>query len=204
MSERIKQTINNLTNNGFKVKYFEDAASAKEAILKDIGVKESVGFGGSITVRDLNIYEALKTSDNNVFWTWKTEDKDERKVMALESSRSDVYITGCNAITESGSLINIDGTGNRISSMLYGHKQVIMVAGINKLTGTYEEAILRIKNQASGQNARRLGLDTPCAKLDKCMNCDSPQRICNATLIIERQPSGVPITIYLFNESMGY
>jgi len=115
-----------------------------------------------------------------------------------------MLISGTNAITEGGSLINIDGTGNRLSGMLYGHKKTIIIAGVNKIAGNYEEAMLRIKNVACPANARRLNRNTPCAQLGKCMNCSSPERICKATLIIDRQPSGVPITIYLINEELGF
>jgi len=201
MNERTNRTIANLTQNGFTVKYFEDGESAKKALIEDVGADLSVGFGGSVTVDKLGIYEALQSKGNPVFWHWKSEDKKE----ALKQARgTDVYISGCNAITESGSLVNIDGTGNRLSGILYGHKQVFMVTGVNKIAGNYEEAMLRIKNQACGLNAKRLSLATPCAESGKCMNCDSPKRICRATLIIDRLPLGAQMTIYLIGESLGY
>ena len=201
MNERTNRTISNLKQNGFTVKYFDDAESAKKAILEEVSPNQSVGFGGSVTVDKLGIYDALKEKGNSVFWHWKAEDKKK----ALQDVRtSDVFFTGCNAITESGSLVNIDGTGNRLSGILFGHKQVFMVTGVNKITANYEEALIRLKNHACPLNAKRLGLNTPCAEIGKCTNCDSPQRMCKATLIIDRQPGGTPITIYLIGESLGY
>lgn len=204
MDGRVERTIENLKKNGFTVKYFEDAARAKEAILAEVEADASAGFGGSVTVDGMGIYEALKEKGHPVFCHWKVGPGEDRKAILREAATTDVYFTSSNAITEAGALVNIDGTGNRLSSMLYGHKRLFVVAGVNKIAGSYEEAIIRIKNQTCGPNARRLGLKTPCAELDKCMNCSSPQRICKATLIIDRQPNAVPVTIYLINEKLGY
>ncbi|MGI6728412.1 MAG: lactate utilization protein [Anaerovoracaceae bacterium] len=203
-NDLIEKTIKNLQHNGFKVNYFTNRKDAKAAILNEILPNESIGFGGSATVEDLKIYESLKERGNPVFWHWRIPEGEDRKEILKKAANTNIYFSGTNAITESGSLVNIDGTGNRLSGMLFGHDKIFIVTGVNKITRNYEEAILRIKNVSCPANTKRLRRNTPCAKLGKCMNCDSPDRICKATLIIDRQPSGVPISIFLINEELGY
>jgi len=200
----IDRTIESLKENGFTVKYFEDSKSAKAAILDEVIPGQTVGFGGSMTVADMEIYEALQDRTNPVYWHWKAKEGEDRKDILRKAATADIYLSSTNAITENGILVNIDGTGNRLSGMLYGHDRVIIVAGVNKITRSLDEALIRIKNVATPANAKRLGMNTPCAKLGKCMNCSVPDRLCRATLIIDRQPNGVPITIYLIGESLGY
>jgi L-lactate utilization protein LutB len=206
VASSVERTIDSLRRNGFAVKYFESKEEAKTAILEDMPLDETVGFAGSVTVDEMKIYEALVSRGSKAFWHWKlTDSQSQTKEEVLAAAASaDVFLSGTNAITEYGSLVNIDGTGNRLSGMLYGHKKVYIVVGVNKIAGSYEEAMLRIKNVASPANAKRLNRKTPCATLGKCMNCDSEDRICKATLIIDRQPGGVPITLYLINENLGF
>lgn len=138
----------------------------------------------------MGIYEALKEKGNTIYSHLHSTEGEDLKEILKNAANATVYFTSSNAITEAGVLINIDGTGNRLSSMLYGHEQVFVIAGVNKIVRNYEEAILRIKNVVAPSNAKRLNRNTPCAKLAKCMNCDSEDRICKATLIIDRQPGG--------------
>jgi L-lactate utilization protein LutB len=204
MQNTVKNTILNLEKNGFTVRYFEKTDEAVNSLVSDIRPEESVGFGGSMTVSDLGIYEKLMEQGNQLFWHWKSLPGVVKSVVISNAATADIYITGTNAITEDGRLVNIDGIGNRLSSMLYGHNRVYIVSGVNKIAGNIDEAIIRIKNIASPKNAERLNLDTPCRHLGKCMNCDSPQRICSATLILDRQPRSLKIIIYLIDESLGY
>jgi L-lactate utilization protein LutB len=204
MENRITRTIDNLTNNGFTVRYFEKSADAVASLISDIDVNESVGIGGSVTIDDLGIYEKLVSKNCNVLWHWKAEATANRNDIMLQAASSNVYLSSTNAITEDGRLVNIDGSGNRLSGMLYGHERLYIICGVNKIAGSLDEAMIRIKNIASPKNALRLNLDTPCRHLGKCMNCDSPQRICRATLILDRQPRAVKVIIYLINESLGY
>lgn len=202
MIERIKNTMRNLEKNGFEVRYFENEFSAVDSLLKDISADESVGFGGSMTVSELGIYDKLVKQGSAVYWHQKKPD--DRAAELGRAATATVYLTGTNAITEDGRLVNIDGTGNRTSSMLFGHDRAYIIAGVNKIARNLDEAMIRIKNVACPKNAERLKLDTPCRHLGKCMNCDSPQRMCNATLILERQPKGVKVILYLINENLGY
>lgn len=200
----IDRTVENLKINGFGVKYFENSKAAVNALLDEIAPEKSVGFGGSMTIDELKIYEMLKERGNPVYWHFRLEKDLDRVSVLKQAASADIYLSSSNAITESGSLVNIDGTGNRLSAMLFGHEKVIIIAGVNKIARSLDEAFIRIKNVAAPLNTKRLKRDTPCAQVGKCMNCDVPDRVCRATLIIDRQPGGVPITIYLINEGLGY
>ena len=142
-----------------------------------------------MTVREIGLVSLLEKQGNILYDHWKqglTQEESLRIRRAQQSS--DVYITSANAITLSGEIVNIDGACNRISAMGFGPKEVIILAGRNKIVQDVSAGIARIKNEAAPLNARRLGLDLPCAKLGRCVECDSPQRICRGTLILERRP----------------
>ncbi len=202
MNDMLKNTLRNLEKNGFTVRYFQDKASAVEALIKDIGVEETVGISGSVTIAELGIYDKLAEKGNTVYWhQLRPLDKPAELARAAGAK---VYLTSINAITEDGRLVSIDGTGNRLSGMLYGHERLYIVSGVNKIARNLDDAMIRIKNVACPKNAERLKLDTPCRHLGKCMNCDSPDRMCNATLIMERQHKGVKVILILIDETLGY
>lgn len=204
MRDEVERTIENLKRNGFSVNYHATKEEAMAALLAAIAPEESVGYGGSVTLQELGVFEALKARGQTQSWHWMPGEGDDRRALLARSAASDVFLTGTNAITEDGTFVNIDGTGNRLSGMLFGHKRVLMVAGTNKIVRNYEEAMIRIKNVASPLNARRLDRKTPCAVTGKCWNCNVPDRICRATLIIDRQMGGAPITLHLIGEPLGY
>ena len=203
MNEQTKRTIESLKNNRFDAVYFETAAEAKEYLLKEIG-DQSAAFGGSVTLDKIGIYDALKERGNEVYWHWYPEEGADRKKIMMKAMTTDVYLSGINGLTEDGTIINIDGTGNRLSGMLFGHDHLYLVAGINKISLNFQESMIRIKNVACPKNTQRLGIPTPCEKTDKCMNCNSPNRICNATLIMEKQHGGIPTTVVLIGENLGF
>ena len=196
--------IENLKKNGFEVRFFDKSDAAVEILIKEIPKEKTIGFGGSVTVNELNIVEELIKDNRTVYHSKLAKDPSQRKAMSKNAASAEVYISSANAITIDGRIINIDATGNRISSMLYGHEKVYLICGTNKIAKNYEEAILRIKNQVCGRNAERLNLDTPCRATGKCMNCNSPDRICKATLILEKCPSSQQVIVYLIDEILGY
>lgn len=203
MSERAKKTIEALRKNNFKAQYFDDVESALDALLNKIKVDESVGIGGSMTISQLDIPNILKKRGNEVHFHWLESTPEGIDSARLLASRSDVYLTSTNALTEKGQLINIDGIGNRATSMVYGPKKVYIICGINKIAKNVDDAIELIKNNAY-KNARRLKLNTPCAVTGKCNDCDSPQRMCNVTVIIEKNPNKIEIEVLLINKELGY
>lgn len=118
---------------------------------------------------------------------------------------TDVYLTSANAVAEDGSIINLDGTGNRISSTLYGHKKVIFVVGRNKLVSTAEEAVWRTRNIASPKNAQRLSRKTPCAACaERCYDCTSTERICSGLAVHLKKMGGCEMEVVLIDQPLGY
>ena len=191
-----QKTIENLKQNGFSVQYFEtrqQACDYLKAQLKD----EIIGFGGSMTANELGLYELLG-EQNTVCWHWK-----DPAVLAKQGGFT-AYITSANAVSETGELVNIDGTGNRVAASLFGPKKVFFVCGKNKVTADLASAIDRARNIAAPINAKRLNRNTPCAVAGKCMDCDSPERICRGMVVHMRKMGGAEINeLIIINEDLG-
>ncbi len=203
MNESVKRTVESLQKNGMKAVYFEDPDSAVDYLLDNIKSEETVGIGGSMTVKSLGIPEKLLSRGNKVFFHWlesTPEGMDEARNNAI---KADVYLSSTNALTEGGVLVNIDGTGNRVASMIFGPKRVFVLCGVNKITKDLDSALKRIKDNTY-KNARRLKLDTPCAHTEKCNDCRSPQRMCSITSIIERRPSKTGFEVIIIGRELGY
>lgn len=193
----------NLEKNGFEVAIVENADAVREALLSEIPKEAVVGFGGSMSVLETGIYDALVDRGNKTLWHWKVE-PEYRSAVCQEAAFADVYLASSNALLEEGELLNIDGTGNRVSAMFYGPKKVILVIGKNKIAKNYEAALERIQTIASPKNARRLNRKTPCATLNRCTDCDSPDRMCMVTSLIEKKPPTMAYKIFLVNEELGF
>lgn len=197
----LETAVKNLSAHGFCVRVFETGEEAVRAIRQELSGK-TIGFGGSVTLRQLGLFEAL-SEHNSVFWHWK-QDAAEARSKAMTAQ---VYFTSANAISETGEIINIDGTCNRVSSMLYGHEALYFVAGTNKLAPDLASAMERARNIAAPLNARRLSCKTPCALAEpmRCHDCSSPDRICNAFLTLARPSGGIGKThVILIKEDLGY
>ncbi|WP_026894055.1 lactate utilization protein [Clostridiisalibacter paucivorans] len=203
MSDTIKDTMDRLNKNGFNVSFFESLDDVKKKVLSEISSEDSIGFGGSMTIEQSGIYDELKNRNNEVYWHWKVA-PDKRNAERINASNATIYITSTNAITEDGKLVNIDGVGNRVSSMFYGHNKVYIIAGMNKITSNLEDAIKRIKEEACPKNAERLDLNTPCRYTGVCNDCQSKDRMCNVTVIVEKCPKTIEIKILLVNEKLGF
>ena len=189
----------NLEARGYTVRVFPTGKEAADYLDAAIDGK-SVGFGGSVTLDALGLYERLGTHNRTV-WHWKWEDKDAARREALTT---EVYLTSANALAETGELINIDGAGNRVAAALFGHEKVIFVVGRNKLAPTVDAALWRARNIASPQNAKRLGKKTPCAlKGDRCYDCRSPERICRGLVTHWGPMIGMEAEVLLIDEDLG-
>lgn len=201
----IEKTIAALNKSNFKAVYAKNAGQAREIVLSLIKKDDTVGFGGSVTLDETGILDAIVDRGHEVYSTVianrRSQDKNESKRMGMNA---DVYVTGTNAVTLAGDLINIDGSGNRVAAMTFGPEKVIVVMGKNKITDNPHTAIARIKKHACGKNARRLNLNTPCAIDDLCTDCDSPQRMCNVTMRTQCPPHGTEIHVILIDEDFGY
>ena len=187
----------NLEDRGFSVRTFATAAEAAAYLNEAIDGK-TVGFGGSVTLKDMGLYELLG-SHNEVHWHW-VNGPEERKAAV----QTQVYLSSANGLAETGEIINIDGGGNRVASTLYGHEKVYLVIGRNKLAPTYDEALWRARNIASPKNAQRLGRKTPCAvKGDRCYDCKSPERICRGLVVLWGPMMGMETEVILVDEDLG-
>ena len=188
----------NLEAKGFTVTTFATAAEAA-AYLNSAIDGTTVGIGGSMTVKEMGLFDML-ASHNEVFWHWVNGPQER-----LKAADAKVYITSVNGISETGELINIDGAGNRVASMLYGHEKTYFVAGKNKLAPTYDEALWRARNIAAPKNAQRLSCKTPCAvKADHCYDCKSPDRICRGMAVLWEPMTGIDMEVVLVDEALGY
>ncbi len=205
IEEKAKKAVEKLKAHEFKAIYVETREGAVQEIWKYITPKLRIGIGGSLTIRELGILEKLEEQGNTVYNHWKPGLSKENvlEIRKLQMT-SDLFLSSVNAITLNGELVNIDGIGNRVNSINFGPGKVILVVGYNKIVDDVQEAIHRIKNFAAPLNARRLNIDVPCAKVGKCVDCNSPNRICRVTVIHERKPSLTDILIILVGEELGF
>ena len=198
----LEKTIRALKGRGFAVSRFAAKEEAADYLAGEVKGM-SVGLGGSMTLKEIGVEDRLK-ENNTVYWHWTaTADPQEALRQAMTT---DVYLLSANAIAEdTGEILNIDGTGNRVSSSLFGHKKVYFVAGKNKISPNYESALFRLRNVVSPKNAQRLGRKTPCAlNADKCYNCDSPERICKALVVFFQKIGSMDVEVILIDEDLGY
>lgn len=203
--QALEQTVKALQKNGMEAAWVSSSLEARDRVLEMIPAGASVGVGGSMTIRQTGLLSALQESGHTVYQHWQPNITKEDRLQILQSARSaDVYLASVNAVTREGELVNIDMTGNRVSSMIFGPSKVILIVGVNKIVRDVSEGIWRTKNVATPPNARRLGAKTPCAQLGYCTDCDSPGRLCRAVTIIERKPSMTNLAVLLVNEELGY
>ncbi len=214
---RIKRTMENLEKNGMKAVYAPDKDSALDLLRNLLVPGETIGVGGSATLDQIGAIALVRDPKYSFFDRYdkeaSAEEIDQRKRDALTA---DTFIASSNAITETGLLYNVDGTGNRLSAFIYGPKRLIVVAGYNKIVPTVEDAIVRIKTVSAPANAVRLGLDTYCAKHGHCINmtidrnnlmfpatgsCNS--MLCTSAAVTGRQKPG-RVTVIIVGEELGY
>lgn len=198
--EKLQKLNEKLNRLGFVSAIAENAEQAKEIALGIIG-GGSVGIGGSVTVRELGLYESLLSLGNEVFWHWQGGPDMRRKAMV-----ADFYLCSANAVTEDGCLILTDGGGNRVAALSFGPKNAVVIIGRNKIVRDKAEGVARIKSAAcSGKNGKRLNLSTPCAVAGVCNDCNSPQRMCSVTAFFERPSKGLErVYVILVDEDLGY
>ena len=198
--EKISHT---LSQKGYDVSTFATAAEASDYLNCQID-GATVAFGGSVTLQQMNLYETLG-QHNQVLWHWHTPEGQTPPDVLRAAMSSDIYLTSVNGLAETGELINIDGSGNRVSAMFYGHKKLYFIVGVNKIAPTYEAALWRARNIAAPLNAQRLSRKTPCAiRGDKCFDCDSPQRICKGLAVLWQKMGSCEMEVVLINEKLGY
>lgn len=193
----------NLKDKGYTVTIFQTAAEAVKYLDTQID-HQTVGFGGSMTLEKIGLYETLQIH-NTVFWHQRIPEGKTSKETRLAANNATIYISSVNGLAETGEIINIDGNCNRVASIFYGHEKVYLVIGKNKLAKDYDSALYRARNIASPLNAKRAGVKTPCAiKGDKCYDCKSPKRICRGLSVLWGKPMTGEFEVILINEELGY
>jgi len=206
---RLESVKKALEANNFEVFLADSVAGARKTVLEDIlpGTEaRSLSWGGSVTFVGTGLYEALKgRGDLKVIDTYdrgiSLEENLERRRQALHV---DLFVTGTNAVTETGMLVNLDMIGNRVAALTFGPKHVVVLAGRNKIVCDLEDAMVRVKNYAAPVNAMRLDKKTPCAATSFCDDCKSADRICNTWTITEKSFPKKRVKVVLINEDLGF
>lgn len=188
---------------GYSVSSFETAKEATDYLNAAIDGK-TVGFGGSVTLEEMGLYEKLATH-NRAHWHQRIPEGKTSKEVRLEANASTVYISSVNGIAETGEIVNIDGVGNRVAAIFFGHEKVYLIVGKNKIAKDYDSALYRARNIAAPLNAKRLHRNTPCAvNADRCYDCSSPDRICCGLSVLWTKPMMGDVEIILIDENLGY
>ncbi len=197
-----------LEENNFEVHLAQDAAKAKKIIMGKIipaSKPKSISWGGSTTFTSIGLYDELKKSSKyDIIDTFdKSVSKEEKLERRRQALLVDLFITGTNAITDTGKLVNLDMIGNRVGAITFGPKNVVLLIGRNKVIADVDDALMRIKNYVAPANVMRLGMKNPCIKTGYCEECKSTERICNSWTITEKSFPKHRIKIVLINEDLG-
>lgn len=192
----------NLAKKGYAVSVFPTSEAAADYLSKVVFGK-TVGFGDSLTLYKLGLFERL-FENNTVYDPMHPQPGEDFWQSARKTLLTDVFFTSVNALAETGELVNIDGTGNRIAGSLFGHEKVYFITGRNKLAPSLEEAVTRARTIAGPANAHRQGNRTPCAAEGiRCYDCTSPDRICCALTVYYRKMRFIEMEVVLIDEDLG-
>lgn len=195
----IQNAIKNLKARHFETSFFETGEEAAAYLAGEIK-NTSVGIGGSKTADELGLYDRLGDSGNEVFWHWREPGAETLK----KANAAEVYIASANAVSETGELLFIDGRGNRLAGLCFGQKRVYVVCGTNKLCPDFASAQERARNVAAVENCRRFPANTPCKLDDKCHDCRSKDRICNALMVLWAPMMDMQrVEVVLIDEKLG-
>lgn len=194
----IERARKNFELRGFEFSFFKSGADAV-GYLKEQIQNSSVGIGGSMTAQELGLYDVLK-ENNAVYWHWIEPGAET----ISKANSAPVYITGANALSETGEVLNIDGRGNRLAAQVYGNKKLYIIAGTNKLCPDFDSALCRARNTACVKNCTRFNTKTPCQLDGQCHDCRSKERLCNALLVLWAPMTGMEAEIILIDENLGF
>ncbi len=205
MDERIEKTMKALERNKIKPYYAENREELLEIVRSLIDGDKLITAGGSMTLKESGVTEMLLNEYKGIYVD-RSEGKtpDEVENIMRKAFVSDTFLASSNALTEEGELYNVDGKGNRVSAMIYGPKQVILVVGKNKIVQDLGEAVMRVEKIAAPMNTVRLSCDTPCAKTGLCGHCRSEGRICCTYVRMGQQRVADRIKVIIVNEDLGY
>ncbi len=196
-----QKVIKGLESRNMSGYYAADREEALRLALSMIPEGSTSTMGGGVSVREIGLFDALKTGNYNFIDRDEIEDK---RAAMLAAYDADVFLASCNAMTEDGELVFIDGNANRVSAIAQGPKKVLLIVGMNKVCSDLDGAMKRARNVAAPINAQRFGLSTPCSKTGACMNCKSPDTICCQFLITRFSRHPGRIHVILVNDNLGF
>lgn len=197
--------IQNLKKRNMEGYYAPTKEEAVKLIMeKFLNANQTVSYGGSMTLTESGLMDAIKQSNCILLDRATAVTSQEVKEMNAKMINSDCFLMSTNAITVDGELVNIDGRGNRLSYLLYGPEQVIVLAGMNKVVSSVEDGVRRVRDIASPPNTVRLNKNTPCAKTGRCGDCFSEDCICSQIVITRRSGVKNRIKVVLVSEELGY
>ena len=196
-----RKVIKGLESRNMTGYYAATRDEARDLALSLIPEGASVTMGGAMSVHEIGLVNALK--NGNYDFIDRDAYADKRAAM-LKAYDADVFLSGVNAMTQDGVLINIDGNANRVSAIAQGPRKVIFIVGMNKICDDVDGAMKRARNVAAPINAQRFDLSTPCAKTGSCMNCKSPDTICCQFLITRFSRHADRIHVILVNDNLGF
>ena len=202
--KQVERTIKALKGNNFEALFASDSKTALEEVMKRIPDGATVGVGGSVTLAQIGLLDALKNRKIQLIWPFQQARSDEERLeLVRRSFSSDVFLSSTNAVTEDGKLFNVDASGNRVGAMFIGPKMTIIVCGVNKMVKNLEAAEKRVREWAAPQNAKRLNRKTPCVETGVCGDCSSPDRICNIYVTLVKKPARTEVIVILVGENLG-
>ena len=205
MEKKVERTIEGLRKRNMEGYIVNDEAELIELLAKLIPQNSIVGVGDSMTLFETGVIDFLRKGNFNFLDKYREGiTSEEKRGIYIKNFSADTFMCSTNALTESGELYNIDGNGSRVAPMLYGPRQVILVAGVNKIVRDIEDAEKRVRQYAAPIDAKRLGKDTPCTALGYCMDCKSPNRICNDFVVIRGQFIKGRIKVIIVRKQLGY
>ncbi len=200
-----EKLVKNLKRRNIEAHYCPTSQEAVSKVMDLIADGSSVTWGGSMTVRDMGIPQALKERGTlEVLDRDTVSDPAQKQQMYLRAFSADVFLSSANAISEDGVIVNIDGNGNRVAAISWGPKKVIFIIGLNKVASTVEAAIARARSTASPINAQRFDIATPCRLDGMCHNCNSPESICSYIHLLRNSRTQGRHIVVLVGEDLGY
>jgi len=201
-NDKLAETvIKGLESRNMKGYYAKSREEALKLALELIPEGSTVSMGGSMSVAEIGLLDAVRKGNYNFLDRTTSTD---RRATELAAYDADVFLGSANAITNDGILVNIDGNSNRVSAYAYGPKKLLLIVGMNKVTGDVDHAIKRARNEAATMNTQRFGLSTPCSKTGKCFDCKSPDTICCNFLITRFERHKDRVHVILVNDTLGF
>lgn len=196
--------VKNLRSRHFEAYYCESREQALEKALELIPEGATVGWGGALSAKQIGLLDAMNNGNYNAIDRDKAPNPEQRKQAMKRCLLADVFITGANALSMDGQMVNIDGNGNRVAPIVYGPESIIVIAGMNKVMDTLDAAMIRARTVAAPMNKQRFDLQTPCEVTGTCGDCKSEGCICNQILITRNSKPAGRIKMILVGEDLGF